>query len=176
MLFGLFEMCNPHLLPTEVLSEEVRSRLAMPVLGATRSRLGTCNYHWKSLSSQLILFFSESPLQTFKIMTSSLSVEWYSVNLSPKCQRIHRENRRGKTLRRRQRPEALQIKAMPDKELSTSSKRPAPVSSEAPQKKRTKISWPWYCYLLFIVDCWNHCKCSLLIFIQNITMSVWPPN
>ena len=86
--------------------------------------------------------FSESPLQTFKIMTSSLSVEWYSVNLSPKCQRIHRENRRGKTLRRRQRPEALQIKAMPDKELSTTSKRPAPVSSEAPQKKRTKISWP----------------------------------
>merc|ERR1719461_1340439 len=103
MLFGLFEMCNPHLLPTEVLSEEVRSRLAMPVLGATRSRL----------------------------------VEWYSVNLSPKCQRIHRENRRGKTLRRRQRPEALQKEVLlPDKELSTSSKRPAPASSEAPQKKR----------------------------------------
>ena len=37
---GLFEMCNPHLLATETLSDAIKTRLCVPVFNSSRSSLG----------------------------------------------------------------------------------------------------------------------------------------
>ena len=40
MSVGLFEMCNPHLLPLETLSEQIKTRLCLPVFNSSRTNLG----------------------------------------------------------------------------------------------------------------------------------------
>ena len=44
MIIGLFEMCNPHLISTEILSEQIRARLGLPVFSTSRDQLGTLTY------------------------------------------------------------------------------------------------------------------------------------
>ena len=83
-------------------------------------------------------------------------------NLSPKCQRTYRDNRKGIILRRKQRMlrktntdpprhKVIEAEKMPAAELpaaessaakSSAEKRPAVESKEGPERKRTKISWP----------------------------------
>ena len=162
MIIGLFEMCNPHLISTEILSEQIRARLGLPVFSTSRDQLGTLTY-WNVFYVQILSLVAivtvKIRFQTFSIIWGLLLVELYKLNLSPRCQRTHRDNRRGRMLRlkqrlRQQKTEAPCHKVLPRQQSSQSSpdKRPAPDSQDSPAKKRTKISWPWACYLLSF-DC-----------------------
>ena len=78
-------------------------------------------------------------------------------NLSPKCQRTYRDNRRGIILRRKQRMlrktntdppshKVIGAEKVPAAETpaakSPAEKRSAVESKDGPERKRTKISWP----------------------------------
>jgi len=109
---GLFEMLNPELLANETLSDQIKSKLHLPVFSISRSNL----------------------------------VELYSLHLSPKSQRIYRENRRGTLLKKRQKSSSKS--AIPDimknSTQSTNLKRSSTteVKSGVSDSKRSKITWP----------------------------------
>ena len=137
---GLFEMCNPHLLSTETLSQQIKTRLWLPVFSVDRSQLGSDNGLFRQDKS-----------------TFYLSVDLYVKNLSPKCQRTYRNNRQGIVLLRKQRMLRKTNTAPPKHKViepyqgpaveSPAVKRsavesPAVELKEGPERKRAKISWP----------------------------------
>ena len=139
---GLFEMCNPHLLSTETLSQQIKTRLWLPVFSVDRSQLGI--YYIASMFRQY-----KSPFY--------LSVDCYVKNLSPKCQRTYRNNRQGILLLRKQRMLRKTNTATPSHKVIEPDQGPAAESpavkrsavespaverKEGPERKRAKISWP----------------------------------
>ena len=120
-MVGIFELCNPHLLPEDVLITHLSAKFSLPTNNLTKSQ----------------------------------SLELFVANISPKNQRLHRDNRRGNVLKRLQRSTNKKditekqkhyimnnnknickspIKEQENKRVST--------ASGGPEPKRSKISWP----------------------------------
>ena len=53
---GLFEMCNPHLLSTETLAQQIRTRLWLPVFSVDRSQLGWLQHDYPIVIIKLFTF------------------------------------------------------------------------------------------------------------------------
>ena len=121
-MIGIFELCNPHLLSEEMLTEQLTSKFYLYSPGITKAQ----------------------------------ALELFCLNISPKEQRVHRDNRRGVLMKRLQRsswkkdlkenPKSgtisnykLNASTSPMKEQEN--KR---VTSEpgGPEAKRSKITWP----------------------------------
>ena len=122
--FGVFEMCNPHLLPEELLIEQLTYSFPLHLVNTSQPEL----------------------------------VELFSIHISPKEQRVHRDNRRGIVLKRLQRSPTKKsstetqkhhtLKGNDDKcnftkPFTTGQKeKRASNDSDGPDNKRSKITWP----------------------------------
>ena len=123
-MVGIFELCNPHLLSEEILTDQLYSVFPL---------------------------FSPS-------MTKAQALDLFCSHISPKEQRVHRDNRRGVLMKRLQRSyfkkdftenhksaiigdEKGQLNASKSPMKEQENKR---VSSEpgGPEAKRSKITWP----------------------------------
>jgi len=121
---GLFEMCNPHLMPENILIDHLTHRFSLNLTNMSRSQI----------------------------------VDLFSSHISPKEQRVHRENRRGNLLKRLQRSSAKKISTENAKHYKLSDngyqtnvnmssvnvQKDKRASSEpgGPESKRSKITWP----------------------------------
>ena len=120
-MVGIFELCNPHLLSEEILTDQLTSVFPL---------------------------FSPS-------MTKAQALDLFCSHISPKEQRVHRDNRRGVLLKRLQRSSLKKdFKENPKSATCdykcNASKSPMKeqenkrVTSEpgGPEAKRSKITWP----------------------------------
>ena len=110
-----------------------------------------CNPHLLSgdmLASHLQCRFS----MTSANLTKSQTLELFCLNISPKEQRVHRDNRRGVLLKRLQRSSLKQDFQEKVKILNSNDFKPHMKEQEnkrvssgltGPEQKRSKICWPW---------------------------------
>ena len=118
---GIFELCNPHLLPEDVLSAHLTNKFSLQTTNLPRAQC----------------------------------LELFVVHISPKDQRLHRDNRRGKVLKRLQRSSATKDVTEKSKHCLLNNdknqfKSPVKVqenkrssdTESGTEPKRTKISWP----------------------------------
>jgi hypothetical protein len=108
-LVGIFELCNPHLLPEDILINQLTSKFPLHLPNMSRSQI----------------------------------VDLYSSHISPKEQRVHRENRRGILLKRLQRS-PVKKNTLNDFNYQLNVRKDKRVSSGqcGPEPKRSKITWP----------------------------------
>jgi len=120
-MVGIFELCNPHLLPEDVIISHLSSKFSLPTTNLTKSQ----------------------------------SLELFIANISPKDQRIHRDNKRGNVLKRLQKsPNKKDTTEKPKHYIMNNNKnickssikeqenKRVSTTSGGPDPKRTKISWP----------------------------------
>eukprot|EP00092_Neocalanus_flemingeri_P061097 GFUD01073382.1.p1 GENE.GFUD01073382.1~~GFUD01073382.1.p1 ORF type:complete len:135 (+),score=24.11 GFUD01073382.1:44-448(+) len=121
---GTFEMCNPHLIPEDLLITHLTRKFSLNLTNKSRGQI----------------------------------VELFSSHISPKEQRIHRENKRGVLLKRLQRstvkknsPDNPKHFMLADNNCQTNVNKASinmqkdkrsPSEPEGPEPKRSKITWP----------------------------------
>ena len=118
---GIFELCNPHLLPEEMLNDQLTSVFPLYLPSITKAQ----------------------------------ALDLFCSHISPKEQRVHRDNRRGLLMKRLQRSSFKKdlkenLKSATCNHKCNASKSPMPeqenkrVTSEpgGPEAKRSKITWP----------------------------------
>ena len=131
MSVGLFEMCNPHLLASETLADQIKTKLCLPVFNSSRTNLGKL---------RRAKFYVH-------LLISCITVELFVMHLSPKSQRIHRDNRRGNILKTRQKANPSLKASDESKSVTTSSsssnkRASSNETTSGTPSKRPKISWP----------------------------------